>query len=94
MKKDIKSNPFSNRIRENLLVFEIFFQRDAAGHDGGEFGIVHHIAARVWCEVLFRDFFCNPANAGGNAGKSCYVKDCFHKLVVRHGILKDVFLNS
>ena len=32
--------------------------------DGGEFGIVHHAAARVRGEVLFRDLFRNPANAG------------------------------
>ena len=32
----------------------------------------------------FTTFFSNPANASGNAGKSCGVHDCFHKLVVRH----------
>ena len=53
--------------------------------------MVHNAAARVGGEVLFRDLFRNPANAGGNAGKSCSVKDCFHKLVVRHGILKRLF---
>ena len=75
------------------MVFEILFQSDAASHDGGEFGIVHHVAVRVGGEVLFRDLLRNSANAGGNAGKSCCVKDCFHKLVVRHDILKDYFSN-
>ena len=63
---------------------EILHQRDAASHDSGEFGIVHHVAAGVVGEVFFYDFFSNPANAGGNAGQSCGVPDCFHKLVVRH----------
>ena len=36
---------FSNT--KNLLVFEIVFRRDAGSHDGGEFGIVHHVAAGV-----------------------------------------------
>ena len=85
---------FSNRIRKNLLVFEKLFQRNAAGHDGGKFDIVHHVAARVGGEVFFRDLFRNPANSGGNAGKSCCVKDCFHKLVVRHDILKDFFFSN
>ena len=58
-------------IRKNLLVFEIPFQRDAGGHDGGEFGIVHDIAVRVRGEVFFRDLFRNPTNASGYAGKSC-----------------------
>ena len=79
---------------KNLLVFEIPFQCDAASYDDGEFGIVHHIAARVGGEVLFRDLFRNPANASGYAGKSCCYKDCVHKLVVRHDILKDYFFNS
>ena len=83
---------FSNR--KNLLVFEILFQRDTASHHGSEFGIVHHVAARVRGEVFFRDLFRNPANASSYAGKSCCVKDCFHKLVVRHDILKDYFFNS
>ena len=73
------------------MVIKILFQRDAACHDGGEFDIVHDVAARVGGEVFFRDLFRNPANAGGNAGKSCCVKDCFHKLVVSHDILKDYF---
>ena len=34
-------------IRKNLLILEILFQREAAGHDGGEFGIIHDIAAGV-----------------------------------------------
>ena len=76
------------------MVFKIPFQQDAASHDGSEFGIVHHIAARVGGEVLFHERFCNPANAGGYSGKSCCVKDCFHKLVVRHDLLKDYFFNS
>ena len=59
---------------------EILHQRDAASHDSGEFGIVHHVAAGVVGEVFFHDFFSNPANAG----QSCGVHDCFHKLVVRH----------
>ena len=71
-------------IRKNLLVLEILLQREAASHDGGEFGIIHDIAAGVAGEVFFHDFFPNPANAGGNACKSCGVHDCFHKLVVRH----------
>ena len=71
-------------IRKNLLILEILFQREAASHDGGEFGIIHDIGARVVGEVFFHDLFSNPANAGGNAGKSCGVHDCFHKLVVRH----------
>ena len=75
-------------------MFEILFSRDAGGHDGGEFGIVHHVAAGVGGEVLFHDLFRNPANAGDNAGKSCSVKYCFHKLVVRHGILKGFFFSN
>ena len=59
--------------------------------NAGEFDIVYHVAARVGGEVFFRDLFRNPTKAGGNAGKSCSVKDCFHKLVVRHGILKGLF---
>ena len=66
------------------MVSEILFQREAASHDGGEFGIIHGIVARVVGEVFFLNLFYNPANAGGNAGKSCGVHDCFHKLVVRH----------
>ena len=66
------------------MVLEILLQREAASHDGGEFGIIHDIAAGVAGEVFLHDFFPNPANAGGNAGKSCGVHDCFHKLVVRH----------
>ena len=58
---------------------EILFQRDATSHDSGEFSIVHDIGARVVGEVFFYNFFRNPANASGNAGKSCCVKDCFHK---------------
>ena len=81
-------------IRKNLLVFEILFQRYASSHDGSEFGIVHDVAARVGSEVLFSDFFRNPANAGGYAGKSCSVKDRFHKLVVRHGIMKRLFFQT
>ena len=73
------------------MVFEILFQRDTASHDGGEFGTVHHVAAGVGGEVFFRDLFRNPANASDYAGKSCCVKDCFHKLVVRHDILKDYY---
>ena len=75
-------------IRKNLLVFEILFQRDAASHHNGEFGIVHHIAAGVLCEVFFHDLFRNPADASGQAGQSCSVHDCFHKLVVRHSYIK------
>ena len=75
-------------IRKNLLVFKILFQSDAASHDSGEFGIIHNIAAGVVGEVFFHNFFSSPANAGGNAGESCGGHDCFHKLVVRHGILK------
>ena len=79
-------------IRKNLLVFEILFCRDAGSHDGGEFGIVHHVAAGVLGEVLFHNLFRNPANAGGKVGKSCCVNDCLHKLVVRrHGISKGSF---
>ena len=80
-------------IRKNLLVFEVLFRRDAGSHDGGEFGIVHHVAAGVLGEVLFHNLFRSPANAGGNAGKSCCINDCLHKLVVRrHGIyLEDFF---
>ena len=63
---------------------KILLQRDAASHDSGEFGIVHHVTAGVVGEIFFHDFFYNPANAGGNAGESCGVHDCFHKLVVRH----------
>ena len=70
-------------IRKNLLVLEILFQRDAASHHSGEFGIVHHVAARVLCEVFFHDLFRNSADANGQAGQSCGVHDCFHKLVVR-----------
>ena len=78
-------------IRKNLLFFEIISRKYAASHDGGEFDIVHHAAAGVLGEVLFHNLFRNPANAGDNAGKSCCVNDCFHKLVVRHGILKRLF---
>ena len=63
---------------------EILFQREAASHDGDEFGIIHDIGAWVVGEVFFHDLFSNPANASGNAGKSCSIHDCFHKLVVRH----------
>ena len=78
-------------IRENLLVFEVLFHRDAGSHDGGEFGVVHHAAAGVGGEVFFHNLFRNPANGGGHAGKSCGVKDCFNKLVVRHGISRSLF---
>ena len=71
---------------------EILFQRDAASHHGGEFGIAHHVAARVSGEVLFHDLFRNPADASSQAGQSCSVHDCFHKLVVRHGYIKNIFL--
>ena len=73
---------------------EILFQRDAASHHSGEFGIVHHVSARVSGEVLFHDLFRNPANACGKAGKSCGFHDCFHKLVVRHGYIKKYFFNQ
>ena len=49
----MKKDKFSNRIRKNLLVFKILFQRDAANHYGGEFDIVHHVAARVRGEAFF-----------------------------------------
>ena len=75
-------------IRKNLLVLEILFQRDAADHYSGELGIVHHVAARVLCEVFFHDLFRNPADASGQAGQSCSVHDWFHKLVVRHSSIK------
>ena len=78
-------------IRKNLLVLEILFQRDAAGHFSGELGIVHHVAARVLCEVFFHDLFRNPADVSGQAGQSCSVHDCFHKLVVRHSYIKKIF---
>ena len=76
------------------MVFEILFQREAASHDGGEFGIIHDIAAGVVGEVFFHGLFSNPANAGGNAGKSCGAHDCFHKRVVRHvDINEKLFFN-
>ena len=83
-------------MRKNLLILEILFQREAASHDGGEFCIIHDIAAGVAGEVFFHDLFSNPANAGGNAGKSCGIHDCFHKLVVRHvdKIEKIIFFNT
>ena len=74
------------------MVFEVLFRSDAGRHGGGEFDIVHHVAAGVLGEVLFRDLFRNPANAGDNAGKSCRINDCLHKLVVRrHGISKEIY---
>ena len=79
-------------IGKNLLVFEILFRSDAGSHDGGEFDIVHHVAAGVLGEVLFYNLFRPPANAGDKAGKSCCFNDCLHKLVVRrHGISKGSF---
>ena len=79
-------------IRKNLLVFKILLNSDAGSQDGGEFGIIHNIAAGVVGEVFFYNFFSNPANAGGNAGKSCGGHDCFHKLVVRHAdIIEKLF---
>ena len=80
-------------IRKNLLVLEILFQRDAAGHYSGELGIVHHVAARVSGEVLFHNLFRNPADASGQAGQSCGVHDCFYKLVSDIVILKIFFFN-
>ena len=68
---------------------EIIFQRDAAGHDSGELGIAHDVAAGVRGEVLFNDFFSNPADAGDQPGQSRGIHDCFHELVVRHD---DIFL--
>ena len=79
-------------IGKNFLVFEVLFRRDAGGHDGGEFDIVHHVTAGVLGEALFHNLFRRPANAGCKAGKSCCVNDCLHKLVVgRHGISKGSF---
>ena len=71
MKAILLKRIFLNRIRKNILVFEILFQPDAASHDAGEVGIVHRGAAGIRDEVFFRDVFRNPANAGGNASKSC-----------------------
>ena len=71
---------------------EILFQRDAARHNSGELGVVLKAAARVLCDVLFYGLFRNPADGSSQAGQSCSFHDCFHKLVVRHGYIKNIFL--
>ena len=50
---------------ENLLVFKVLFQRDAANHHSGQLYMVHDVAAGVRGKVLFHHLFRNPADADG-----------------------------
>ena len=75
----------SNVGRDDFLVLEVLFERDAARHDGGELCVVHRTAAGVRGKILFHHLFCDPADAGGKASESCSFDGRFHKLVVRHG---------
>ena len=68
-----------------FLVLQVFFQGDAASHDGGELDVVHQAGTRVASEVFFDDFFANPSNPSDKACDGCGVEDRFDELVVRHG---------
>ena len=85
----MKRSYFSTR--NDLLVFEILSQRNAASHHSGEFGIVHDVGAGVGRQVLFQGLFRNPADASSQAGQSCSVHDSFHELVVGHGYISEIF---
>jgi len=50
---------------EDLFVFKVIFERDAACQDSREFCIVHGAAAAVSGKGLFDHLFRNPADAGG-----------------------------
>ena len=76
----------SNAGREDFLVPEVLFKRDARRDDGGEFCVVYCTNDGVGGKILFQHLFCDPADAGGEASESCSFNDRFNKLVVRHGI--------
>ena len=52
----------------DFLVHEVLFERNTARHDGSQFHVVHRTAAWVGGEVLFHRLFCDPADAGCEAG--------------------------
>ena len=84
-----------SQLEANLLIGEILFQRDAASHDCGQFGIVHHIGARVGCQVhVSRPILAiQPMLVLNSPVRACGVKDEFHEssliLVRHHNILGD-----
>ena len=51
--------------RKDSLVLEVLFERNAARHDGGERHVIYRTAAGIRSEILFYNFFCNPADADG-----------------------------
>ena len=83
--------------RNNLLVLEILFQRDAVTEPCAScaLGIVQDVAAGVSGEVLFNHLFpCNPVNAIGQAGQSGGIYDCFHELFLSHDYVSCTFFES
>ena len=55
----------SNAVGDDYLVLEVMFERNAAHHDGGELHVIQCTDAGIRSEILFYNFFCNPADAGG-----------------------------
>ena len=81
---------FSKRIGKNLFVLEVLFEGEAGSHHGGELDVVHDIGG-VGGNVFFQDLFACPADAGNQASQGRGVHDRFHKLVVRHGYILELF---
>ena len=71
---------------EDFLVLQVFFQGDAASHDGCELDVVHNICTGIFGQVFFDDFATNPANPSNKASDGCSVEERFDELVVRHGV--------
>ena len=73
--------------------FKVLLQRNTSSHDGGEFNVVHCIAARVRDKIFFNGFFCDPANASGKASKCGRIENSFDELVVRrHGLYIYIYI--
>ena len=69
------------------MVFEVLLPCNASSHNSREFHVVHHVRAGVSREVFFHGFLSDPTNTSRKASNCSGVKNAFHKLVVRHGVV-------
>ena len=76
----------SHIVWKYFLVLQVFFQGDAASHDGGELDVVHQAGTGVASKVFFDDFFANPSNPGDKASDGCGVEVSLTGLLSAMGV--------